>query len=123
MHISSQQGFTLIELLVVMTIIAVLTGIALPQYHYYREKSFDTRASADLRNVAVAEEAYFLEAEHYLACRNAACAQLPGIASLSGGVELEITVNNTLFRGKAFHPKGSGKTYHWDSDRGGMLDP
>jgi hypothetical protein len=68
----------------------------------------------------MAEEAYFLEKEEYLSCANDACAQLPGIHKLSPGVVLSIAATKVGFTGTSSHPKGSGKTFTWDSSAGGM---
>ena len=115
-----QQGFTLIELLVVMGIISTLIAIALPRYASYRASAFDSRAEMDLRSVALAQEAYFLENDRYLACADAGCSSLPGIKRLSAGVALSVTTTDTGFRGTASHPKGSGKVFVWDSEDGGL---
>jgi prepilin-type N-terminal cleavage/methylation domain-containing protein len=116
----TERGFTLIELLAVMGIISTLIAVALPRYASYRANAFDSRAEMDLRSVAIAEEAYFIENDRYLACANEACATLPGIKRLSAGVTLAVTTTDTGFRGTASHPKGSGKVFTWDSDQGGM---
>lgn len=118
--LSSEQGFSLIELLVVMGIMSTLIAIALPRYARYRASAFDSRAELDLRSVAMAEEAYFLENDKYLACADATCATLPGIKKLSPGVTLSVTTTETGFKGSATHPKGTGKTFTWDSDQGGF---
>lgn len=118
--LSSEQGFSLIELLVVMGIMSTLIAIALPRYARYRASAFDSRAELDLRSVAMAEEAYFLENDKYLACADATCATLPGIKKLSPGVTLSVTTTETGFKGSASHPKGTGTTFTWDSDQGGF---
>jgi general secretion pathway protein G len=64
-YTAAQRGFTLIELLVVMGIVSSLVAVALPRYASYRAHAFDTRAEIDLRSIAMAEEAYFLERESY----------------------------------------------------------
>lgn len=120
--ISLRNGFSMIELLVVMGIMSALLAIALPRYNSYRSNAFDSRAEIDLRSVAMAEEAYFLEKDTYLACSGASCSQLPGIKKLSPGVVLAVTTTETGFRGTASHPRGSGRVFTWDSDQGGMLD-
>ncbi len=112
----------MIELLVVMGIMSALIAVALPRYSSYRSNAFDSRAEIDLRSVAMAEEAYFLEKDTYLACSGASCAQLPGIKKLSAGVVLAVTTTESGFRGTASHPKGSGRTFIWDSDQGGLLE-
>lgn len=119
--INNSRGFTLIELLVVMTIISVLTAIAVPQFEEYRAKSYDIRAQVDLRNAAIAEEAYFLDAERYLSCDGAECEALPGIARISEGTELTISAGTTSFTGTASHPRGTGTVYVWNSLNGGLL--
>jgi hypothetical protein len=68
----------------------------------------------------MAEEAYFLDNDKYLACAGESCTSLPGIRKLSQGVELAITISETSFQGTASHPKGSGKIFTWDSDQGGF---
>lgn len=115
-----QRGFTLVELLVVMGIISTLIAVALPRYASYRASAFDSRAEMDLRSVAMAEEAYFLEHDAYLACSTESCTQLPGIKKLSAGVSLTVTTRPTGFTGTASHPSGTGRVFTWDSDQGGF---
>jgi type IV pilus assembly protein PilA len=117
---TTAHGFTLIELLVVMGIISALLAVALPKYSSYRATAFDSRAEMDLRSVAMAEEAYFLENEKYLSCSDASCSGLPGIQRLSEGVTVSVAASETGFRGTSSHPKGSGKVFVWDSAAGGM---
>ena len=115
------DAFSLVELLVVITIVSALTAIAVPQYARYRARAFDLRAVEDLRNVALAEEAYFSEFERYLSCSGPACTELPGIARLSAGVSLSIDALETEFEGTATHPKGTGRTFMWRSAEGGLV--
>ncbi len=115
------DGFTLIELLIVMSIVSALAAIAVPRYAAYKATAFDLRAELDLRSVAVAEEAYFLQHEEYLACSNEDCTQLPGITRLSTGVVLEVRDLPDGFVATASHPRGSGRVFTWDSSQGGLL--
>ena len=115
------NGFTLLELLVVMGIISALAAVAIPQYAKYRERAFDSRAQMDLRSVAIAEEAYFLDSEQYLSCTDNQCADLPGITKLSAGVTLSIQSTSSGFVGTAKHPKGTGRIYRWESNNGGFV--
>jgi prepilin-type N-terminal cleavage/methylation domain-containing protein len=119
---SGERGFSLIELLVVMGIISTLIAVALPRYASYRANAFDSRAETDLRSVALAEEAYFLDNDKYLACSGQSCSGLPGIKKLSAGVVLSIATTDTGFQGSASHPRGSGKVFRWDSEQGGLLE-
>lgn len=117
----NEKGFTLIELLVVIAIIGILAAIAIPQFAEYRARGFDARARSDLRNVATAEEAYFVDNEVYKSCDDTDCdTLLPGVAALSAGVTLDITATPTGFTGTSTHPKGTGVTCSWDSSSGGL---
>ncbi len=58
-------GFTLIELLVVIAIIGILAAVAIPQFGGYRRKGFDADAQANVRNMALAQEGYFLDNNTY----------------------------------------------------------
>ncbi len=117
----NEKGFTLIELLVVIAIIGILAAIAIPQFAEYRARGFDARSRSDLRNVATAEEAYFVDNEVYKSCTQANCnTLLPGIAALSNGITLQITATTTGFTGTSTHPKGTGVTCNWNSANGGL---
>ena len=120
----NQKGFTLIELLVVIAIIGILAAIAIPQFKEYRKRAFDAGARSDLRNAAVAEEAYFVDNNTYKSCANSTCTAaatgLPGLKSLSSGVTMAMTGTTTGFTGTANSTKGSGVSYTWNSSNGGM---
>ncbi len=116
------QGFTLLELMVVLTIVAILSAVAAPQYSQYRARAFDSRAISDLRNLAIAQEVYFLDNQEYLSCSNLSCLELPGINRISDGVEIEIRAGINSFTGLAKHERGSGKEFFWNSEEGGLLE-
>jgi type IV pilus assembly protein PilA len=125
----SQRGFSFIEVLVVGAIFGILALIAIPQYSMYRARSFNTAAATDLRNVAAAEEKLFAERGHYLsitscskvdANSNCVIEGLPGVSSLSRGVNLKIEADGAGFQGEARHAK-SASVCSWDSRQGGML--
>lgn len=62
-----QKGFTLIELMIVIAIIGILAAIAIPQFSAYRERGFVASMQADANSIRVAEEAYFVDNNVYLA--------------------------------------------------------
>lgn len=120
-----EAGFTLIELLVVVAIIGILAAIAIPQFDSYRRRAFDGSARADLRNAAVAQEAFFTVNNTYQSCTDNGCLEgqpngLPGLRNLSPGVSLTMEGSATEFSGTATNASGSGAVYTWDSDNGGM---
>jgi len=58
-------AFTLIELLIVVAIIAILAAIAVPNFLEAQVRSKVARATADMRSVVVALEAYAVEWNNY----------------------------------------------------------
>ena len=59
------SGFTLVELLIVIAIIGILAAIAITQFTSYRQKSYNSAAQSDLRNVKTNLEAYYADYQHY----------------------------------------------------------
>ena len=62
---ASRAGFTLIELLIVVAIIAILAAIAVPNFLEAQTRARVGRELSDLRAIAVALEAYRLDANAY----------------------------------------------------------
>jgi type IV pilus assembly protein PilA len=63
--ISRDEGFTLIELMVVVMIIAVLIAIAIPSFLGFRKSAQDRSAQSEVRNVLLAEKAFWLDNGDY----------------------------------------------------------
>ncbi len=57
----NKAGFALLEMLVVVLIIAILTAIAFPQYRVLTERSRAVEARGILKQVAAAQERYYME--------------------------------------------------------------
>ncbi len=62
---SRNRGFTLIELLIVVVIIGTLAAIAIPKFSNTKEKAYTATMKGDLRNLGVAQEAYFYDNATY----------------------------------------------------------
>ena len=61
----SGKGFTLIELMVVIAIILILALIAVPAYRNMQIRAKKSRAQEDMRNIATALEAYYVDWNTY----------------------------------------------------------
>jgi prepilin-type N-terminal cleavage/methylation domain-containing protein len=63
----NRQGFTLIELLIVVVIIGILATLAIPKFANTKEKAVVASMKSDLRNLASAQEAFWVENRTYYA--------------------------------------------------------
>ena len=61
-----EPGFTLVELLVVIVIIGVLAGIAMVSYIGFRDRTSRTAASANVRSIIPALEAFHTDQDTYV---------------------------------------------------------
>lgn len=122
-------GFTFIELSVVLAILGILGLIAIPQYSSYRERLYSNAAISDLKNVAAAQEAFFVDNQAYkpiTECSEVTTSSkcqvggLPGVAELSKGMALSVTTSPSGFVATARHYRAS-KTCTWDSTKGGLV--
>ncbi len=55
---NKQDGFTLLEMLIVVGIIAVIVGVALPNFRGTQDEANNSAAKAELRTIATGLESY-----------------------------------------------------------------
>ena len=93
-----RQGFTLIELLVVVAIIGVLAGIVLPALGTARQKAYDVKVKAQLKNIQTAAANYLTSNNSYGTPTSICGTTSPGMFSdLSSGLG-QLTVSASARR-------------------------
>lgn len=127
-----KNGFTLVEILVVVTIIALLVSIAMPQLAAYKIRANNGTCGADLRSLATAMEAYYVDNSTY------ATATLGGLTTsysflqtkAGGGNACNVKIINqtrNAWTGTSQWTLGlasDGTMVHtWNSAGGGMQNP
>ncbi|MDQ3098430.1 MAG: type II secretion system GspH family protein [bacterium] len=84
---NTQKGFTLVELLIVVSVLAILTVMAMANYSGGTSKARDAQRKSDLRAVREALESYKLDKGSYpLAGATAYTAQTASIEATSPGI-------------------------------------
>ena len=117
----NEKGFTLVELIIVIAIIGILATVAIPTFGGYRSRGFDSSAVSDLRNAALAQEAYYTDNDVY--CVNVASLQAqPYNFFLSPDVAVNVTAADTTgYTMTAVH-SASGKIFTL-AGPGGSISP
>jgi type IV pilus assembly protein PilA len=112
------SGFTLVEILLVVAIIGVLAIIAIPQFISYRSQAIDAQLKSDLRNAAVAVEAYFTKRSVY----PSSVADIQGYGfQISDGVTLSLViVSPNTYTITAAKPGGTRPSFTFTSANGSI---
>lgn len=116
LRLQNESGFTLIELLVVVAIIGILAAIAIPQFAAYRKRGHEAQVKSDLRNAAVAQEAYFAANSTYLSATMTTDTP-PGFNPTTGVTVVATTGTNT-FQLTAQHTNCGSNTWTFSSTTG-----
>jgi len=91
-----KEGFTLVELLIVVAIIAILTGIAIPNFMGARTKARIGKAFADMDTICTAEQMYELDNEEFTnSTDNLTPGYIKNIPKDSWGEDYRILTNDT----------------------------
>jgi type IV pilus assembly protein PilA len=109
-ELKKQGGFTLIELMIVIAIIGILAAIAVPQFGFYRKRSYNTAAHSDLKNFTTAQEAYFVDELTYCSSPTALTGSYG--AFTSDGVTVTINTAGINTYGMVARHSLGDKTYH-----------
>ena len=118
LRLQSESGFTLIELLVVVAIIGILAAIAIPQFAAYRKRGHEAQVKSDLRNAAVAQEAYFAQNSTYKASSSAWTSSTVAGFNPTTGVTVTSAVGTNTFLLTATHTNCSGVNWTFSSTTG-----
>ena len=117
-------GFTLIELLIVVAIIANLAAIAVPNFLEAQTRAKISATQADMRSLAVAMEAYRIDANNYPIDAGAGKPPYSGIESLvalTSPVAYISTVPRDIFQRQKQAPQYFGYPFYVHAPLGRQL--
>jgi prepilin-type N-terminal cleavage/methylation domain-containing protein len=121
LRLQSESGFTLIELLVVVAIIGILAAIAIPQFAAYRKRGHEAQVKSDLRNAAVAQEAYFAANSAYK--NGAMTSGTPPGFNATTGVTVSAAAGSNTFQLTASHTNCATQSWTFSSGNGTIVGP
>jgi prepilin-type N-terminal cleavage/methylation domain-containing protein len=105
-----RRGFTIIELLAVITIIAILSAIAIKKFGQSKRNAYVASMKSDLRNVATTAETAYTTGNSYENVR----VPTPG----SSGATVTFESTRSSWRATAVHPLVPGITCLLQSGEG-----
>jgi len=121
LRLQNESGFTLIELLVVVAIIGILAAIAIPQFAAYRKRGHEAQVKSDLRNAAVAQEAYFAANSAYK--NGAMTSGVPPGFNATTGVTVSSSAGSNTFTLTASHTNCATQSWTFVSGTGTIVGP
>ena len=95
--------------MIVIAIIGILAAIAIPQFSAYRKRSYNSSAQSDVRNIATAQEAYYVDESTYTSTESSISGATYGYMQ-SGNVTYAVDGNTDNYTITAYHSSGD-KTY------------
>ncbi|MDR2368629.1 MAG: prepilin-type N-terminal cleavage/methylation domain-containing protein [Deltaproteobacteria bacterium] len=110
-----RQGFTLIELLIVVSIISILSAIAIPQYGKYRQRAQNAVAVAAIDQIVTAQQLFFTDKNHFaLSYKSLASLSLTRDININYGA-LTTTNGGADFRFTLSHKAPGATLFTYDS--------
>ncbi|MGH7822286.1 MAG: type II secretion system protein [Candidatus Binatia bacterium] len=115
-------GFTLVELLVVISIVGILSAIALQQLGVYKKQAIDTEMQTHLHHARTAMESYYERSLYSYAGATIATLIADHGLQLTPGVDVDIlTATATEFSLRACVANGSYLSYKYETVDGRIL--
>jgi prepilin-type N-terminal cleavage/methylation domain-containing protein len=110
-----RSGFTLIELLIVVSIIGILSAIAIPQYNKYRQRAQDAVAVSAIDQIITAQQLHFLDNNKYATSYTALAAlSLTKDANVNYGA-ITLANNGADYKFTLSHKAPSSTLFTYDS--------
>ena len=115
------DGFTLIEILIVIAIIGILAAIAIPQLSIYRTRAYNKASISDLKNAAIAQEAYHGDNTRYSTSITTLSTPPYNLYISPGVIFTVVSADDSAYSMEAYHP--SGDVTYTASGPGGTIVP